>query len=130
MIQIIAADGKRRSIRLGKISQRNAEAVKVKVEQLAAAAISGHAIDADTSRWVASLDSVMAEKLANAGLIPKPESATLQEFIDGYIAKRTDVKGATATVYGHTRGISSNSSVRTCHDVTFPPAMPMNGGSI
>ena len=28
---------------------------------------------------------VMAEKLANAGLIPKRESATLQGFIDGYI---------------------------------------------
>jgi integrase len=27
----------------------------------------------------------------------------LAAFIDGYIAKRTDVKGATATVYGHTR---------------------------
>ena len=103
MIQFIAADGKRRSIRLGKISQRNAEAVKFRIEQLAAAQISGHAIDADTSRWVASLNSVMAEKLANAGLIPKRESVTLQKFIDGYIAKRSDVKGATATVYGHTR---------------------------
>jgi integrase len=103
MIQFIGSDGKRRTIRLGKISQRNAEAVKVKVEQLAAAAISGHAIDADTSRWVASLESVMAEKLVIAGLIPMRESATLQEFIDGYISKRTDVKGSATTVYGHTR---------------------------
>jgi hypothetical protein len=99
MIQFVASDGKRRSIRLGKISQRNAEAVKVKVEQLAAAAISGHAIDADTSRWVASLDSVMAEKLAKAGLVPKRELATLGGFIDGYIAKRTDVKGSTLKVW-------------------------------
>lgn len=33
-IQFIAADGKRRSIRLGRVSGKQAEAVKVKVEQL------------------------------------------------------------------------------------------------
>jgi len=103
MIQFAGPDSKRRSIRLGKISQRNAEAVKVKVEQLAAAAISEHAIDADTSRWVASLDTVMAEKLANAGLIPRRESATLAAFIDGYTLSRTDVKPATQRKYKSTR---------------------------
>jgi hypothetical protein len=102
-IQFVAADGKRRSIRLGKISQRNAEAVKVKVEQLAAASISGHVIDADTSRWVASLDAVMVEKLANAGLVPKRESATLGLFLENYFSMRTDVKSPTLTVWGHTR---------------------------
>ena len=36
-IQFVGADGKRRSIRLGKVSQRTAEMVKVKVEALVAA---------------------------------------------------------------------------------------------
>ncbi len=102
-IQFVGADGKRRSVRLGKSSMRQAEAVKVHVERLAAAAVSGHVTDAETSRWVAGLDSTLADKLANVGLIAKQERATLAAFIDGYIAKRTDVKGATATVYGHTR---------------------------
>jgi hypothetical protein len=102
-IQFVGADSKRRSIRLGKASVRTAEAVKVKVEQLAAAAMTGHALDAETAHWLSNLDSVMSDKLSVVGLIPRRESATLQEFIDGYISKRTDVKGSTATVYGHTR---------------------------
>jgi integrase len=102
-IQFTGADGKRRSIRLGKASLRFAEAVKVKVEQLAAAAITGHAVDDETSRWVAKLDEVMIGKLGAVGLIPKRESATLKSFLDRYFSMRTDVKTATLTVWGHTR---------------------------
>lgn len=102
-IQFVAADGKRKSIRLGKLSQRQAEAVKVKVEQLASAAETGHAPDAETSRWVADLDAVLADKLARVGLVPEREARAIQAFIDGYIEKRRDVKPATLTVWGHTR---------------------------
>ena len=100
-IQFIGADGKRRSIRLGKVSQRQAEAVKLRVEQLAAADISGHAPEAETSRWVANLDRTMSDKLAAVGLIPKKEhvSATLELFLEAYIAGRSDVKSSTATVW-------------------------------
>ena len=55
----------------------------MKVEQLAAAVISGHVVDDETSRWVAKIDELMIGKLAAVGLIPRRESATLQEFIDG-----------------------------------------------
>jgi integrase len=71
------------------------------VERLAAAAVSGHVTDAETSRWVSNLDSVLADKLANVGLIARQERATLAAFIDGYIAKRTDVAERTATNYRH-----------------------------
>jgi hypothetical protein len=40
-IQFVAGDGRRRSIRLGKVSQRIAEEIKVRVEALLAAAVSG-----------------------------------------------------------------------------------------
>ena len=43
-IQFVAGDKKRKSIRLGKVSQRVAEAVKIRVEHLNAATIHGHAI--------------------------------------------------------------------------------------
>ena len=102
-IQFIGADGKRRSVRLGKVSQRHAEAIKLKVEQLAAAALSRHAIDAETARWVAKLDTDMSDKLAAVGLIPKKENATLQAFVDSYIASRTDVKERTHDLYEQTR---------------------------
>lgn len=48
-IQFVGRDNKRRSIRLGKVSQRIADAVKTRVEQLNAAQIAGHAVEADTA---------------------------------------------------------------------------------
>ncbi len=91
------------SIRLGKMPQRTAETVKLRVELLNAAAIAGHASDDETARWVAGLEQRLADKLAAVGLIPKRQAATLQAFLDGYVASRQDVKGTTATVDGHTR---------------------------
>src|SRR5438132_9133395 len=95
LIQFVAGDGKRRSIRLGKVSQRIAEEIRVKVEALNAAAVAGLSWDSETAKWVAGLSPVLAGKLAGVGLIPKPldrEVAGLAEFLDGYIDRRTDVK--------------------------------------
>lgn len=103
IIQFVGADRKRRSIRLGKVSQRVAEAVKVRVEQLVSANITGHAVENETARWVATVDIALHDRLAAAGLVPKRASATLAGFIDGYIKTRSDVKTSTMLVYGHTR---------------------------
>jgi len=99
-IQFVAPNGKRPAIRLGKVSQRVAEAVKFRVEQLLAAKLTGHAVDADTARWVGSLEPAMTDKLARVGLIPSRddkanESTTLGMFLDEYIAGRTDLKPST-----------------------------------
>lgn len=91
-IQFVTGDGKRKSIRLGKVSQRIAEEIKVRVEALLAAAVSGYAIDNETAAWVARLSEELAGKLAAAGLIPKREAAKLGDFLDAYIARRSDVK--------------------------------------
>ena len=56
-IQFVGPDGKRRSIRLGKVSQRTAETTRVKVEHLVEAAVTGYALDAETARWVATLST-------------------------------------------------------------------------
>ena len=63
-IQFIGPDRRRRSLRLGRASQRTAEAVKVKVEALVAAKHSGHVPDDETSRWAASLGDTLRAKLA------------------------------------------------------------------
>ena len=44
-ILFVGPDKKRRTIRLGKVSQRAAEAVKFRIEQLLAAKLTGHAIE-------------------------------------------------------------------------------------
>jgi integrase len=94
-LQFVAGDGKRRSIRLGKIPKKAADAIKVRVEYLNAAAIGMTPLDAETAAWVAKIGDDFHAKLAAVGLVPSrtpPVVATLATFCDGYIASRTDVK--------------------------------------
>ena len=99
-IQFVGADNKRRSIRLGKVSQKTAETVKGHVEQLNAAKIvPDSAVPDATARWVRSLDAKLSAKLAKVGLIQRRKVATLQAFITDYIASRVDVKPATREIW-------------------------------
>ena len=99
VIQFTGADKKRRSIRLGKMPMRTAQAVKARVERLISAALAGFAPDDETSRWVAELDDSLADKLARAGLIPQRQCANLAEFMAASIKGRNDVEPATKTVW-------------------------------
>lgn len=96
-------DGKRVCIRLGKMTVRNAEAIKLKIEAIVSAGISRHAIDDETARWISRLGEALAKKLTRVGLIPEQESTTLGPFIDSYIAVRHDVKPSTTKNYKQTR---------------------------
>ena len=60
-----------------------------------AAAISKCPLDGDTAAWVADIGDDLAAKLAAVGLIPERASALLADFIDAYIARRTDIKPQT-----------------------------------
>jgi len=102
-LQFTDPNGRRQTIRLGKMPKRTAESVKTYVEHLLVAQLSKRPVDGDTAKWVASLDDVLSERLAKAGLIRGRESALLGDFMAGYIKSRHDVKPATATVYSHTQ---------------------------
>ena len=105
-IQFVAPNGKRRTIRLGKVSQRMAEGIKHRIEVLVSSMITGHPIEADTANWVASLESTMADKLARVGLIPQREPkpiVTLGPFLTEHIESRTDVKPLTTRHFNDAR---------------------------
>ena len=90
-IQFIGPDGKRRSLRLGKVSQHMAERFRVKVEALAAVSMTGAPLERETAEWVASRDARLIDKLARVGLVPKREAAgtvTLGAFLTEYITGR------------------------------------------
>src|SRR5262249_11705493 len=91
-IQFVGADGKRRSLRLGKIPQRAAEGIKRYVELLNTAAISKQPIDRDTAAWVAGIGDWLADRLARVGLIAPRLSGTLGDFLENYISGRTDTE--------------------------------------
>jgi len=98
-ILFVATDSKRKTIRLGKVSQRAAEAVKVRIEDLVTSAITGHSPADETARWIADIPNDLADKLARVGLIPPRQRITLGPFIAEYIEKRQDVKPASKTVW-------------------------------
>jgi integrase len=99
-------DPKRNHIRIGKMSEPQAITIRSRIEYLIAAKENGVAPDAETSRWAASIGDDLHSKLAKHCLLQprgKVEITTLGAFLDSYIVKRVDVKGSTATVFGHTR---------------------------
>src|SRR5262249_36813629 len=95
-ILFVAPDGKRKTIRLGKATMKQATAFKVKVEALIGQTITGVADD-EVSRWLAGLDSAMYGRLAAVGLVEGRAVATaaLAEFTGEYIANRLDIKPRT-----------------------------------
>ncbi len=102
-IQFVGGDGKRRSIRLGKMPQRMAEGLKVIVEHLAAAQFSGGPLEPEMVRKVADLDDTLHKRLAAVGLVKARvgvATTTLAGFLEDYVTRRVDVKPATREVWG------------------------------
>ena len=94
--------GQRKVIRLGKCSAKQAEAFKVRLENLITARLRG-GMDDEVARWITGMDDELHAKLAAVGLVQPRASSTLGGFIDRYIQDRTDVKPTTATTYAQAR---------------------------
>ena len=102
-ILFVGGDGKRRTVRLGKVSQRQAEAFKARLEVLVGRRITG-AMDDDTARWVAGLEDDAHGKLAAVGLVPPRSTAavTVGGLLDKFF-EHLDVKPITSMNYQSTR---------------------------
>jgi len=101
-VLFVSEDGRRKTIRLGKVSVKQALAFKVKLEALIAQRFTGN-LDDETSRWLANLPNDIHAKLHMAGLVNARASMQLKAFLDEYIESRTDIKPQTKVVLGHTR---------------------------
>lgn len=71
-ILFVHPNGKRPTIRLGRVSQRTAEGIKYRVEQLLESLQFHRPMEPDLIEWVKGLESPLAKKLARVGLIPNP----------------------------------------------------------
>ncbi len=91
----VAPDGKRKAIRLGKMSLRAAESIKSKIEDLISSKTSGCAWSNETARWVAEIPDALADKLAAVGLVEAKGRAALGVFLEDYIQSRHDAKPGT-----------------------------------
>ncbi len=99
-IQFTDANGDRKTIYVERMPKHDAKVVLGHVEALAAAQIARSSWDRKTAEWVGELGSVLYDKLAAVGLVPKkatPERKAIGPFIEAYIAKRTKAKPSTIT---------------------------------
>jgi len=102
-LQFTDSNGRRQTVRLGKVGKRAAETIQSHVEHLLNAQFAKQPVEAETARWVASLEDVLHTKLAKVGLIRPRASTTLKAYLDDFIAGRTDVKPLTIAKYNTTR---------------------------
>jgi integrase len=96
-IQVVCPDGKRRPIRLGKCDGRTAEGVKLHVERLIEARLSGMPIHNDTAMWLRDIGDDLYHRIVRVGLCSGRSASMrgmipLEKMLDDYIARRTDLK--------------------------------------
>ncbi|WP_428938842.1 tyrosine-type recombinase/integrase [Fontivita pretiosa] len=102
-IQFTAPDGRRRTIRLGRVSARQAQAARLLVEELSAAGL-GAGLDPSTARRIEALPRTIHDRLSAAGLLRRRRagSETLGGFLDELLAT-LNVKPNTLRNYAQAR---------------------------
>ena len=105
ILQFYDLAGKRKTIRLGKITLKSANSIARKIEHLLSARLSDSMLNIETERWLRSLDDRFLTKLAKFGLIEESNTSisSLGKFLDQYIDSRKDIKSSTRTVLCHTK---------------------------
>jgi len=101
-IEFFDHKGARKRVRLDKVDQKKAEAVRTRIDQLVAGKVAGHGIDRDMAIWLTEIDTKLHARLERSGLIAgraEPEATTLGPWIERYISGRTDAKPATAVTW-------------------------------
>lgn len=93
-IHYYANDGVRRTLRVGKVSLKDAERVRQHLDELLAAQFVARAPHADTSAWLATVPDKLHKRLEKAGLAKtrRATATALATALDAMIATRVDWK--------------------------------------
>lgn len=87
-IQFLCADGGRRSLRIGRMTERQAEGVQRHVDDLVAAALSNQTVAASTAMWLGGLSDVLHKRLVRCGLAQErgtARAATVGALVDQWL---------------------------------------------
>ena len=101
-IQFSDGNGQRKIVRIGKPSMKAADVILAKIEAILEAKLSCRSLAPEVATWVGEIPDLLAKRLAAVGLIAPREkrqadATKLGEFIDAYLASRTDIKPRTRT---------------------------------
>ena len=101
-------DGKRHTIRLGRVTKKIADTARQKIESLEVAKLTGHLLDNETAAWVGRLGDEIHTRLARAGLVPlrpkaEPVIVTLGQHLEHYFGMLGPQKLTTARNYARAR---------------------------
>jgi len=97
---LIVLGEKRITIRLGKVSMKDAESFRYHIENLAGWKFHGRHLSDDTAAWLNGRGAFMRGKLEKVGIVdpikaePTPEKPVVRlgDFVKGYIKGREDIK--------------------------------------
>jgi len=103
VLLVICPDGKRRRIRLGRVTARQAEDIQRHVENLANCKDTGSPLAPSTAEWLGAVPDTLRGRLVLCGLAEGRARAnvpTLKAWLDEYVQGRGDVKERTRGIYG------------------------------
>ncbi|MGB0744925.1 MAG: hypothetical protein ACPGSB_10420, partial [Opitutales bacterium] len=83
---------------LGKVSEKEAERFRFRIEELERAHALGHPAPPSTHEWLKTISRKLHDRIAATGLIEAEKSTTLAELAEDFIASTT-VKEATKKKY-------------------------------
>lgn len=87
-VRFYGTDGKRKTLRVGKINKKATAAIASKVEHLVASKMAGSTPDPEVTRWVAGLDATIHARLVALGIATEREHRavpTLGAWIKSYL---------------------------------------------
>jgi integrase len=96
-IQFRHPNGKRHTLRLGKVAKRLGESVVFRIREIVAAIRTGQSVSADTAAWLGALTPQLHDRLVRVGLAEPREDTTasdvtLDDFVREYIDGRAKLK--------------------------------------
>lgn len=106
MIQFFGKDKKRRKLRLGKVTMKQAETVRLHVEELVACQVCGTSPKGTTTEWLTTVPDWLRERLERVKLVEPREglaSRTLDDWLQEYIQGRSDIKEGSRVNLDQTR---------------------------
>lgn len=89
-IAFVDPNGRRRFVRLPGVQKRDAQEVASRVDAIVSARMAGSSLPPSVVGWLSSLGDTLHAKLASAGLVEERKSATLGEFLEGFITRHAE----------------------------------------